>query len=189
MAQKRTKMTDKDRKENQPYDIDVIPVPSHPSKTTRVINKFVILALVAIAISLGVFLSWSFASENVLEVKNSPFPTRSVPPEASANDVLILEIDYCKNTEKQGLVRASYVSETREIFMPIQREQYDKGCFKQDIPVIIPGDLPEDDYVLKFVATYEVNPLKRNVQVQFESQQFHINGDGDRSGPRNQNGQ
>jgi hypothetical protein len=180
MAQKRIKMTEEDRKANQPYDIDVIPVPAHPSKTTRVINKFVVMALMAIAVSLAIFMSWSFES-TPLTVKNSPFPTRGVPPTPAANDVLILDIDYCKNTNKQGQVRASYVSETREIFMPISTEQYDKGCFREDIPIIIPADLPADTYSLRFVATYNLNPLKQRVQVEFSSQEFVISNTNGRS--------
>lgn len=171
---KRTEMTDKDRKANQPYDIDVIPEHEHPTRTTRVINKFVLLALIVIAISLGVIMKWSFESSTPLVVKNSPFPTRGVPPTPSANDVIVLDIDYCKNTNKQADVRASYVSASREIFMPIVREQYDKGCFRQDIPIIIPKDLPADTYKLKFTARYNLNPLKQNVEVTFESQEFTI---------------
>ena len=159
---------------NRPEDIEPIPEEAKPTRTTRVINKFVVLALVVIAIGIGVFLKWSLEATPPLVVKNSPFPTRSVPPAPSANDVVILDIDYCKNTEKQADVRTSYVSETREIFMPITREQYDKGCFRQDIPIIIPKDLPADTYRLKFVATYNLNPLKQNVQVTFESQEFTI---------------
>lgn len=174
MTRKRTEMTDQDRKDNQPYDIDVIPEPEHPTRTTKVINKFVVVALIVIAIGIGIFLKWSLESPTPLVVKNSPFPTRAVPPTPSANDVIILDIDYCKNTHKQAEVRTSYVSETREVFMPIAREQYDKGCFRQDIPIIIPKDLPSDTYKLKFVARYNLNPLKQNVEVIFESQEFTI---------------
>lgn len=180
MVQKRTEMTVKYRKANQPYDIDIIPVHKLPTKTTRVINKFVLFALVLIAISLGVFLKWSFEFSSPLVVKNSPFPTRTVPPNASANDVIILDIDYCKNTDKQANVRASYVSDTSEIFMPITKEQYSKGCFRQNVPIIIPKDLPSDTYKIKFTATYNLNPIKQNVQVVFESRRFNIS-DGNES--------
>lgn len=148
----------------------------HPTKTTKVINKFVVFALVLVAISIGVLLSWSFEARTPLVVKNSPFPTRGVPPHPGPNDVIVLDIDYCKNTNKQADVRVSYVSETREIFMPITKEQYDKGCYRQDIPILIPDDLPSDTYKLKFVATYNLNPLRQNVEVTFESQEFTISG-------------
>ncbi len=169
-------ITDKNRVENQPIDVDIIPEQEHPTKVTRVINKFVVLALVIIAVGIGVFLNWSLETSSPLVVKNSPFPARTVPPEASAHDVIVLDIDYCKNTDKQADVRTSYVSETREVFLPIVKEQYDKGCFRQEIPIVIPADLAPDTYRLKFTATYNLNPIRQSVQVIFESQEFTITG-------------
>lgn len=159
---------------NRPEDIDAIPEESRPTKATRVINKFVLLALVTISISLGIFLKWSFEATPPLVIKNSPFSTRSIPPDPGVNDVIVLDVDYCKRTSKQGAIRTSYVSKTREIFMAVTKEQYEKGCFRRDIPILIPSDLPTDTYKLKFVATYNLNPLKQNVQVTFESQEFTI---------------
>ncbi len=171
----RTTMTDEDRKTNQPYDLDTIPAPEHQTKTAKNINKFFVLALVIIAICLGVILKWSIEGNEPLVIKNSPFPTRSVRANAEANGVIILTIDYCKNTEVQGEVRTSFVSETREIFAPLAKERYEPGCRKQEVPILIPKDLPADDYKLKFIARYDINPLKKQVPVTFESQTFHVN--------------
>lgn len=161
------------REKNQPFDVDIIPSLPKPTKTTRVVNRFAVLSLLVITVVLGIMLSWSFEAQNPLVIKNSPFPTRSIPPNASA-DVVVIDVDYCKNTDKQASVRTSYVGSTREIFMPLVKEQYDKGCYTESIPILIPSSLPPDTYKLRFVATYNINPLKQNVQVIFESQEFTI---------------
>lgn len=174
MKQQRITMTDKNREKNQPYDIDTIPEEVHVTKTARWINKTAVIALVVIAIGIGVFLNWSFTSEQPLVINNNPFPTRAIPPDAGPNDVLVLEIDYCKNTEKQGEVRTSFVSESREIFLPVVSEQYDEGCFFQDIPILIPEELPVGTYHIHFEATYDLNPIKKNVTIMFQSQKFTV---------------
>lgn len=159
---------------NRPSDLDRITEREHPTKATKTINKIVVVALVVIALALGLILKWAVEGEDVLVIKNSPFPTRSIRTHAQPEGVIILTVDYCKNTDLQGEVRTSFVSSSREIFLPLSHEQYDKGCRKQEIPVLIPKGLPADDYKLKFIARYDINPLKKQVPVEFESQTFHV---------------
>lgn len=167
-------MTDKARIENQPSDVDVIPELSHPTQATKNINKVVVGALIVIALCVGLFLKWSIEGSDPLVIKNSPFPTRSIRTHAQPEGVIILTVDYCKNTDLKGEVRTSFVSESREVFMPLAHEQLDRGCRKREIPVLIPKDLPADDYKLKFIVRYDINPLKRQVPAQFESRVFHV---------------
>lgn len=171
MVQKRVEMTDKDRKANQPYDIDVIPEPASQSKKSKLVNLLVGLALVVVAIGIGIILRWSFASENVLEVKNSPFPARVISdPSGQTGGIVFLKADYCKNTDDVGELRISYVSKSREVFLPIAKEQLPKGCDNKEVPVIIPLNLLRDEYRIKFRATYNINPLKKGIVINFESQ-------------------
>ena len=163
-------LPDKDR----PCDLDKPVEFELPGRKVRWMNKFAIVALVIIAIGIGIFLKWSFQTEQPLVVKNSPFPTRSVPPTPDKSDVLVLDIDYCKNTSKQGVVRTSYVSESREIFMPEVTEQYAEGCKSENIPILIPSNLPDGTYHIHFSIAYNINPLKQNVVVTFQSQKFEI---------------
>lgn len=168
-------MTDKQRKDNQPHDIDVIPEDTHPTRATKVINKFVLLALVVIAVSLGIFLKWSFASTNVLEVKNSPFPARVVAdPTGETGGIVFLHAEYCKHAGVEGVNRISYVSKNREVFLPIAPERLEEGCEARDVPVVIPKDLPKDTYQIKFRVEYDINPVKQDVVVNFESQPFEV---------------
>lgn len=145
-----------------------------PTKTTKVINKFIVIALVAIAISLGVLLKWAFANENILEIKNSPFPTRIIQNSDGTNGVVVLQTEYCKNGQPKGTLRTSYVSSSREVFLPIAPETLQKGCFQREFSFVIPKELIPDQYKIKFRAVYDVNPLKRGVVVEFESQEFAI---------------
>lgn len=147
----------------------------HQTKTARVLNKIIIGFLVLTAMVIGLLLSWALTKEDPLVVNNSPFPTRSVRPNAEANGVIILTVDFCKNTDKSGEVRTSFVSQTREVFLPLAKEHMEKGCRKEELPVLIPKDLPADNYKLKFVARYNLNPLKTAVPITFESQEFHVN--------------
>lgn len=146
-----------------------------PTAKDKLGAKLAYLALGIVAACVAVFTYWGLQPTNVLEIKNSPFPTRSVRTNAEPDGVIILTIDYCKNTTKRGEVRTSFVSTTREIFLPIATEQYDKGCRKEEVPVLIPKDLPTDNYRLKFTARYDINPLKEDVPIIFESQEFHVN--------------
>lgn len=158
----------------RPIDIDRIPAPVHPTKTTRVFTWLSVIAMAIIALSLGILLNWSFANENVLKVNNAPFPVRTIRQHAEQGGVVILNVDVCKNTDVVGNVRTSFVSSTREVFLPLSKERLPKGCLKQEIPVVIPKDLPTDTYKIKFRATYDINPLKKGIVSEFESKSFVV---------------
>ncbi len=159
----------------RPTDLDKMPEPEHPTTTTKTLNKFFAVALVVVAIALGVFLKWSFESSAPLVVNNSPFPARvESDPTGKTGGTIYLTVDFCKNTDKHGQVRWSYLSASREQFVPIVEEKFPKGCDKREIPVVIPTNLSQDTYIVKFRVTYDLNPIKKNVPVEFESQPVNI---------------
>ncbi len=159
----------------RPHDIDRIPADTHPSKTTKTVNRLIAAALVICVIVLGVMLKWALQSTDVLQVNNSPFPARvEADPSGVTGGVVYLKIDYCKKTTKQGQVRISYLSASREQFIPIVTERIAKGCSVQEFPVVVPVNLTQDTYRIKFRATYDVNPLRKNVPIEFESQPVKI---------------
>lgn len=159
----------------RPADIDVIPVASHPTKGTKFINYIIVSFLVIIGLSIGIFLSWSFADENILEVKNSPFPVRVIDdPTGQTGGIAFLKVDYCKHADITGEVRMSYVSKSREVFLPLMKERYQTGCYYEEIPVIIPLNLLADEYKIKFRVTHDKNPIKKDVTVNFESQPISV---------------
>jgi hypothetical protein len=158
----------------RPRDIDKPQEIEQPNNTTKFLNWLVGGALVVVAIGLAIILDWSFANENVLVVKNSPFPVRTIREHPEANGVVILNVDYCKNVDIKGRIRTSFVSETREVFLPLSDENIPKGCETREIPVLIPKDITPDTYKIKFRATYDINPLKRGIVSEFETQEFVV---------------
>lgn len=164
-----TQQTAKERADG--HGLDAIPEPVHPTKTTKVANYFVVAALLVIALGLGVIFKWSFADTNVLVVNNNPFPARIVQdPSGQTGGIVFLTADYCKNIDVTGEIRMSYVSKSREVFLPLAKEQLPQGCAKREVPVVIPLNLLKDEYKIKFRVTYDVNPLKQGITTSFESQ-------------------
>ena len=172
MGQKRKEMTDKNQAKNQPYDIDIIPPVLRINKKVQMTNWALRISLLLTAVAIGTFLYWSFEGDNVLEVKNSPFPTEIIRDGGSG--IVLLSADYCKNLDVDGKLRVSFVGATREVFLPLTPERFLAGCESTSFPIVIPKDIEPGEYFIKFIATYNVNPLKKNVVVEFESQQFGL---------------
>jgi hypothetical protein len=86
-----------------------------------------------------------------------------------------MTVNLCKNTDAVGKVRTSFVSQSREIFLPVSDEKLPKGCLNnQEVPVLIPKDLPPDTYKVTFRVTYDLNPVKKSVVNEFESRSFVV---------------
>lgn len=151
--------------------------PDYPNRASKAINKIIVTFLLVIALCLAVFLNWSFATDEVLTVKNNPFPARLIHDESGqTGGVAFLLVDYCKNVDVEGKLQVSYVSKSREQFVPMMDEKLPKGCDKREIPIVIPRNLSYDTYVLRFTTKYDINPLKKNIEVNFESQPVTIGG-------------
>lgn len=146
----------------------------HPSRRTKIFNKLAVAALVIIALGVGIFLRWSFQDENIVDVKNQPFPTRTIREHPTGGGVVFVTIDYCKYYEAEGRLRISFVSQTREVFLPQVDERMHKGCNVVEIPVSIPNDIPSDEYRIRFRTVYDLNPLKRAVPDEFISRPVEI---------------
>lgn len=142
------------------------------SKASRIWAWAAGIALLITAAGLGLLLYWSSASEDVLMVKNSPFPVRTIAD--GSQEYVIIEADYCKNTSIDGQLRMSFVSKTKETFLPITPERLDKGCKATTFPVPIPKSLEPDTYKIRFRALYDINPLKQDIPIEFESQKFQV---------------
>lgn len=143
--------------------------PNPESKKTKLINKALLVALVVIAISLFIMLRWAAANPNVLSLNKEPFPVRTIREHPTAGGVVFLTTDFCKNTNALGELRPSFVSETREIFLPMTIESSNKGCHDIELPILIPKDIQPDEYKVKLRFTYDINPLKQNIVQEFYS--------------------
>lgn len=174
MTKKRTPMTEEYRVKNQPDDLDVIIEPEQPSTRSKVANWLAAGALLIVASAVAVLLSWAWESENVLQVNNEPFPVRTIRNHPEPGGVVFLNIDLCKNTDTEGILRTSFVSNTREVFLPLQNEEMDHGCFIREIPVSIPANIEPDTYRVRFRVEYALNPLKQKVIDEFQSREFIV---------------
>ncbi len=153
-------------------------LPQPVSSKYKFANKVAFFVLFLIAAAIGVFAFWAAEPSEALDITNTPFPVRVIHQDNKLDDILILTVDYCKKSSKQGTVRTSFVSTSHEIFLPISKEQLPKGCRSGvDVPVIIPKGLPPDTYKIKFRTTYNVNPIKSSIVKDFESRSFSLVSD------------
>lgn len=148
--------------------------PEHQTKKQRWGNRIIYTALILIALSVGVFLKWSFETENVLQINNEPFPVRTIREHPEANGVVILKVDVCKNVDVEGDLRISFVSREREQFLPISKERSPKGCNVTEVPIIIPETLSPGIYKVRFRTVYNINPIKTNIANEFVSREFEV---------------
>lgn len=143
------------------------------TQSNRLMNYVNYVILIILALATGLFLYWSFQSEDVLQVKNDPFPVRTIREHPTADGVVILKVDFCKKTSAIGKVQTSFVSQSRAIPLPVGEDRGPKGCSEVEVPVLIPHDTPGDTYKVKFRAEYQINPLKTTT-IEFESQPFIV---------------
>lgn len=143
------------------------------TQATKTINWIIFLALGIVAFGIGLFLYWRFANADVLDIKNAPFPVRTIREHPTADGVVILKVDYCKKVEAKGRLRTSFVSATREVFLPASEENQPPRCLKTEVPVLIPHEIPEDNYRVRFRIDYQLNPVKSVIE-EFDSQEFHV---------------
>lgn len=141
---------------------------------TRYLAVFVSIALVAFTL---VALRWTSESINVIEASNLPFPVRTIREHPTGGGVVILQVSYCKHKALVGRVRTSFVSPLREIFVPVTEEKSNTGCVDTEVPVILPKGMPADTYKVKYTITYDVNPFKKDVLIEFSSKPFVVDKD------------
>lgn len=147
------------------------------STKQKIVTKIAYLALGVIAAAIGLILYWSFQDEKVITVNNEPFPVRTVREHATANGVVILKVDFCKHYNLDGDLRVSFVNTDHEVFLPVTRERSEKGCKVTEFPIIVPTVIEKGHYKIKFRATYDLNPIKRNIVDEFLSKDFLIDED------------
>lgn len=61
-------------------------------------------------------------------------------------------------------------------FVPSQVDPLEKGCGTQNIPILIPREITDDRYFIRFDIEYHVNPIKNKEIVTFSTEDFNIIG-------------
>lgn len=141
----------------------------------KIANWIAFISLGIVAIAIGIFLYWSTQGSKILEVKEIPIPIRTIKDPSKDSLIVILNVNYCKYRDIDGNLRMSFISDTREVFLPLVRERGDQGCKQSELPVVIPKDLAPDTYKVKFRVVYEVNPIKTVVN-EFVTKEFTVDG-------------
>lgn len=148
--------------------------PIKPSGRSKFLVKLAIGAMVFATLGVALMLYWSFQSNDVMNVNKIPIPTRTIRDHPTAGGVVILTIDYCKKQNATGTARTSFVSSSREVFLPIHQERTPVGCGEIEYPVLIPKDIVPDVYTIKIRTVHDINPLKRGIVREFQSMPVHI---------------
>ncbi len=151
---------------------------SNTPKTVRVITLIVIVAIILLAVGLMRLLTWSFAPNQVLIVRNTPVPVQ--PPEVKDGGKIYLNIDYCKEVTAVGKTEVNLIGESAgaKIAVAWPDDESKAQCsVLNDVPVPIPAQTPTDTYHVEFVVCYDINPVKRNRCTTFTSQHFKVLND------------
>lgn len=146
----------------------------YPDTKSKIVNWVSLIALGIVGIILALLAYWSLQKTEVLQINNAPFPVRTIREHPTAAGVVILNTDYCKKLDVTGRLRISFVSSSREVFLPITDERQEKGCYKSEVPVLIPKDIQPDKYHIHFRVVYSINPLRNQVIEEFDSQEFEV---------------
>lgn len=154
-------------------------LPEEDSKRFKTANIIAYAALVFVSLMIGVCAYWALSETDVLEIKNSPVPVRTIREHPEADGVVILKVDYCKKIRATGKVRTSFVGESREVFLPVAEDKQPPQCNAGqlqpiEVPVLIPKDLSPGNYHIHFRITYDINPVRNGVVEEFDSQQFEV---------------
>ena len=147
--------------------------PNTQNTRSKIANWAVAFLFLLGVVGLAIFLYWSYQPDDVLELKDNPVPVRSIRENPATDGVVILHFDYCKKNDAVGRVRTSFVSHTRDVFLPVSEDKQEAHCRDLELPVLIPKDLPPDEYVIRFRVEYQVNPITRTIE-EFDSEKFKV---------------
>lgn len=151
-----------------------IPIPAKQTLGQKIVTKIVVVGLLLSMLGVGLLVYWGSASTEVFQINKNPIPVRTIREHPTADGVVILDVDLCKKTSAKGQTRVSFVSASREIFLPLSDENLPEGCLDREIPILIPHEITPGEYKIKFRVEYDLNPLKKNVIQEFESLTFIV---------------
>ena len=99
-------------------------------------------------------------------------PIKVITKEVKKGDILIYELDYCKNDVNDVSISRSFVDGI--IFTtPSITVKNPIGCKVSNVSIQVPETLPEGEYYLKVSYSYQVNPI-RKVSVDSTTETFTV---------------
>lgn len=143
-------------------------------RVTGTLSKVAYGVLAVALVVLSIVIYWLTSARDVLEIKNQPVPVRSIRQHPEADGVIIVHTNYCQHVAATARIRISFVSPSREVFLPADRDvPLPKKCEDIEVPVLIPKELPPGKYHLHWRIEYKVNPLKHVIE-EFDSVEFEV---------------
>jgi len=132
-------------------------------KLTKLLPWAVLLLLSIVVFTVGFWLLYPYKT---IEFKNNVFPVINENRTVSRGDRLRYEVDACKYTDIVPILKKYFVDgviyEVTESFGAV-----DRGCRKTIVDVYVPRAIPVGTYKMKFIAKYQVNPIKTIVFVNY----------------------
>ncbi len=134
-----------------------------------------VMAMASIVLYIGfLIMTWSFQSDDVIDIKQ-PIPI--IGNKVAKDSVVVLRINYCKNTDAHGDVERKLVGKRGEHLFPAVRDTTGEGCNIVEAPTLLPvlptGATP-GTYHIEYTVTYDLNPLKKGVVEEFKTEEFEV---------------
>ena len=140
-------------------------------KYTKISHLLALIALVFSSAVFFLFLFWWIYPYKPLVVKQ-PYQIVNEESSLKQGDVLKYQIDYCKYTNIQSIVRRQFVDgiiyATPEITANLK-----KGCGLAINTITIPENLPPGTYYLTIEVTYKINPI-REISYDLKTEKFVV---------------
>lgn len=138
----------------------------------RIINLVSYFTLISAMLLVLVFGYWYLYPYRTLELNTKTYPILNENKVVKQGERLIYQVDACKYTDVIPDLTKFFVDgviyETPKSIGAIE-----KGCHVKNIDVYVPRAIPTGVYHMKFVARYEVNPI-RTIEVINYSDEFRV---------------
>ena len=117
------------------------------------------------------FTYWTFYPYKPLVIES---PVEVITKDVWVGEFVLVKYNFTKNTSVQPVIRKSLVDGI--VFLLPNTHPINRAGGREDKVVstlIVPSTVPCGEYYIKYVATYEMNPI-RTVIVEYESETFTI---------------
>lgn len=137
----------------------------------KVINCLSFGTIAISFILLFTVLYWLIYPYNPLVINQRPL--KVLTKEVKQGDILIFEMDYCKNTDTPVRISRRFKDTIIYTIPDLITADNKEGCRISTITEKIPDNLPTGEYVMTFYYHYQMNPL-REIIVSTHTQKFTV---------------
>lgn len=120
-------------------------------------QKSIVIQFILMVAGMFLILYWAIFPFNTSTPNVQPY--RIVTPIVKPGGILKYEADYCRFVSYSAQTTRTFVN-ALIYTMPTVITQHEKGCFKENISITVPPELPPGEYYLSMIYTYKVSPLQ-----------------------------